>query len=82
MKMFEENGGSLSDSLVKTTAWTYKTNLNIPGYSPLKWITGKAVSISGLIMGIKATESMPDSETVQRAIEIKKIISKFREADI
>ena len=53
------------------------------GYSPLQLVTGKAVTIPGLTTGNVATESMSDSEAVQRTMEnLTKIISEFREADM
>ena len=56
--------------------------MNKLGYSPLELVTGKAVTIPGLTTGNVATESMSDSEAIQRTMEnLAKIISKFREAD-
>ena len=49
----------------------------------MQLVTGKAVTIPGLTTGNVATESMSDSEAVQRTMEnLTKIISEFREADM
>ena len=46
-------------------------------------MTGKAVTLPGLTMGNVATESMTDSEAVQRTMEnLAKVTSEFREADM
>ena len=82
-KLMEEKKVPLSDSLVKAAAWTHNTSVNKLGYSPLQLVTGKAVTIPGLTTGNVATESMSDSEAVQRTMEnLTKIISEFREADM
>ena len=69
-KLLEEKKTSLSDSLVKAAAWTHNTLVNKLGYTPLQLVTGKAVSLPGLTTGNVATESMTDSEAVQRTLEI------------
>ena len=57
--------------------------VNNLGFSPLHLIIGKAVTISGLTTGNKATESMSDSEAVQRTMEnLTRVISEFREVDM
>ena len=77
-KLLEEKKTSLSDSLVKAAAWTLNTSVNKLGYTPLQLVTGKAVSLPGLTTGNVATESMTDSEVVQRTIELlNKTISEF-----
>ena len=82
-KLMEERKVPLSDSLVKAAAWTYNTSLNKLGYSPLQLVTGKAVTIPGLTTGNTATESMTESEAVQRTMEnLTQIISEFRESDM
>ena len=46
-------------------------------------MTGKAVTLPGLTTGNIASESMTDSEAVQRTIEnLTRTISEFREADM
>ena len=68
-KLMEEKKTPLSDALVKAAAWTHNTSVNKLGYSPLQLVTGKAVTLPGLMTGNVATESMTDSEAVQRTIE-------------
>ena len=82
-KLMEEKKVPLSDSLVKAAAWTHNTSVNKLGYSPLQLVTGKAVTIPGLTTGNVASESMSDSEAVQRTMEnLTRVISEFREADM
>lgn len=82
-KLMEEKKVPLSDSLVKAAACTHNMLVNKLGYSPLKLVTGKAVSIPGLTTGDLASESMSDSEAVRRTMEnLTRIISVFREADM
>ena len=59
----------LTDSLVKAAAWTQNTSVNKLGFSPLQLVTGKVVTLPGLTTGTKASESMTDSEAVQRTME-------------
>ena len=64
-------------------AWTHNTSVNKLGYSPLQLVTGKAVTIPGLTTENLASESMSDSEAVQKTMEnLTRIISEFREADM
>ena len=57
--------------------------MNKLGYWPLQLVTGKAVTIPGLTTGTLASESMSDSEAVQKTMEnLTKIVSKFCEADM
>ena len=73
----------ISNSLVKAASWTHNTSVNKLGYSPLQLVTGKAVTLPGLTTGNVATESMTDSEAVQRTLEnLTKIVAEFREADM
>ena len=46
---------SLTDSLVKAAAWTHNTSINKLGFSLLKLVMGRAVTLPGLTMGNKAT---------------------------
>ena len=79
----EQHKTPLTDSLVKAAAWTHNTSVNKLGYSPLQLVTGQAVMVPGLTTGNVATESMTDSEAVQRTIEnIMRITSEFRELDM
>ena len=59
----------LTDALVKAAAWTHNTSVNKLGFSPLQLVTGKAVALPGLTTGSVASESMTDSEAVQRTVE-------------
>ena len=71
------------DALVKAAAWTHNTSVNKLGYLPLQLVTGKAVTLPGLTTGNEASESMTDSEAVQRTIEnLMRTVSEFREADM
>ena len=79
----EEKKVPISNSLVKAAAWTHNTLVNKLGYSPLQLVTGKAVKIPGLTIRNVTSDSMSDSEAVQRTIEnLTIIITKFREADM
>ena len=80
-KLMEDKNIGLSDVLVKTAAWTHNTNVN-RGYFPLTLVTGKAVSIHGLTMGNKGSESVTDAEAVRKIMEtIHKVTKEFREAE-
>ena len=82
-KLMEEKKTPLSDALVKAAAWAHNTSVNKLGYSPLQLVTGKAVTIPGLTTGNVATESMTDSEAVQRTMEnLNRTVSEFREAEM
>ena len=79
----EEKKTPLTDALVKAAAWTHNTSVNKLGFSPLQLVTGKAVTLPGLTTGNEASESMTDSEAVQRTIEnLTRTVSEFREADM
>ena len=82
-KLMEAEKVPLTDSLVRATAWTHNTSINKLGFSPLQLVTGKAVTILGLTTGNVATESMTNSEAVQKTMEnLAKITSEFRESDM
>ena len=82
-KLLEEKKIPLNDSLVKAAAWTHNTSVNKLGYTPLQLVTGKAVTLPGLTTGNKATESLTDSEAVQRTMELlAQTTHEFRELDI
>ena len=65
--MMEDRKTPLTDALVKAAAWTHNTSINKLGFSPLQLVTGKAVTLPGLTTG-RSSESMTDSEAVQRMI--------------
>ena len=65
-KLMEDKKIGLTDILVKTAAWTHNTNVNRAGYSPLRLVTGKVVTILGLTMNNVASESPTDAESVRR----------------
>ena len=74
---------ALTDSLVKVAAWTHNTSIDKLGYFPLELMTGKSVTLPGLITGDTATESMTDCEAFQRTMEnLNKTVVKFREVDM
>ena len=82
-KLMEEKRTSLTDALVKAAAWAHNTSINKLGFSPLQLVTGKAVTLPGLTTGNVATESMTESEAVQRTVEsLSRVVSEFREADM
>ena len=57
--------------------------MNKLGYTPLQLVTGKAVTLPGLTTENEATESMTDSEAVQRTMELlSKTTQEFREAEM
>ena len=69
--------------MVKAAAWTHNTSVNKLGYTPLQLVTEKAVSLPGLTTGNIATESMTDSEAVQRTLELlTKTTQEFRESEM
>ena len=77
-KLMEEKKVPLSDSLVKAAAWTHNTLVNKLGFSPLQLVMGKAVMTPRMTTGNTATESMTDSEAVQRTKEnLTWIVSEF-----
>ena len=81
--MLEEKKTALNDSLVKAAAWTHNTSVNKLGYTPLQLVTGKAVTLPGLTTEDVTTESLMDSEAVQRTMELLvKTTHEFREADM
>ena len=68
---------------MKAASWIHNTSVNKLGYSPLQLVTGKAVTLPGLTTGNVATESMSDSEVVQRTLEnLTKIVAEFHEANM
>ena len=81
-KLMENKNVGFTDELVKTAAWTHNMNVNRAGFSPLTLVTGKAVSIPGLMMGNEGSESLTDAEAVRKIMEtIHKVTKEFREAE-
>merc|ERR1711873_134161 len=81
-KLMDDKKIGLTDILVKTAAWTHNTNVNKAGFSPLTLVTGKAVSIPGLTMGNEGSESLKDSEPMNKIMEtIHKVTKEFRKAE-
>ena len=69
--------------MVKAAAWTHNTSVNKLRYSPLQFVTEKAVSLPGLTTGNIAMESMTDSEAVQWTMELlNKTTQEFQEAEM
>ena len=67
---------------VAMAAWTHNTNTNVLGYDPMSLVTGKSVVFPGISVGNIATESMYDSEAVQKIMERHHEITKaFREVE-
>ena len=55
----------------------------IDGYCPLQLATGKAITLPGLTTGNVATESVSDSDAVQKMMEnLTKITAEFRETEM
>merc|ERR1712002_220890 len=82
-KLMEDKRAPLTDALVKAAAWTHNTLVNKLGFSPHQLVTGKAVALPGLTTGSVASESMTDSEVVQRTVEnLSRTVAEFREADM
>ena len=82
-KMTDGRKTPLTSALVRAAAWTDNTSVNNLGFSLLQLMTGKAVSIPGLTTGNEATESMTDTEAVQRTMEmIMRMTSEFWEMDM
>lgn len=68
-KLMENKKVALTDLLVRAAAWTHNTNVNILGYIFLQLVTGKSCNLPGLKMSNEATESVLETETVQRVME-------------
>ena len=82
-KLMEEKRTPLTDSLVKAASWTHNSSVNKLGYSPLKLVAGKVVTLPGLTMGNVSTESMTNCEALQHTLEtLTRTVSEFCEADM
>ena len=55
-KMIEGRKGLLTDTIDKASAWIHNRSVNMLGYFPLQFVSGKAVNIPGL--GNNTTESI------------------------
>ena len=72
-----------TDSIVKARAWTYNMNVNKLGYTPLQLVTEKSCNLPGHTIGNEASESVSETEAVQRVMErILRIQAEFREAEM
>ena len=54
---------------VDLAAWTHNTNISVLGYEPMRLVTGKSVNLPGIAVGSDATESLFDSEAIQKIME-------------
>ena len=67
---------------VDLAAWTHNTNVNVLGYEPMRLVTGKSVNLPGITVGSDATESLFDSEAIQKIMERHHdFIRRFREIE-
>ena len=61
----------------------HNTSVNKLGYTPLKLVTGKSVTLPGLGTGNASTESLNDCEAVQKTLEtFNKITVEFCKAEM
>ena len=83
VKKAQETDKTLSlQKAVDLASWTHNTNINLHGYEPMRLVTGKSVNIPGVTTGNEATDSLYDSEAVQRIMERhQEFIQKFREQE-
>ena len=82
-KMIEEKRVPLFNSLVKLASWTHNTFVNKLGYSLLQLVTGKGLTLPCLTTDNVATESISDSEVVQRTLEnLTKIVAEFGKSNM
>ena len=68
-EMLENKITQLNDFLVKVAAWTHIMSVNKLGYISLQLLTSKFCNIPRLTMGNKVTESVLDTDAVQKIIE-------------
>ena len=68
-KVLESNNKISLQKAVDLAAWTHNTNVNILGYEPMRLVTGKSVNLPGITTGNDATDSMFDSEAIQKIME-------------
>ena len=80
-KLMEDKKEALTNSLVRTAAWMHSTNVAKLGYTPLQLVAGKSCNLPGLTIGKEATESVLETELVQKVRErLLNIQAEFREA--
>ena len=76
----EEKKVVLTDSLVKAASWTHNNNVNKLGYT---LVIGKTCNLPGLIIGNVASESVSDTEAMQKDMEmILETATEFRDRDM
>ena len=79
----EDKKVALTDYLVKPVSWTNNNNVNKLGYTLMQLVTGKSCNLPGLTIGKVVTESVSDTQAVQRVIErLLKTQAEFREAEM
>ena len=83
VKKAQETDKNLSlQKAVDLASWTHNTNVNLHGYEPMRLVTGKSVNVPGVTTGNEATDSLYDSEIVQKIMERhQEFIQKFREKE-
>ena len=65
---------------VEMAAWTHNTNVSFLGYEPMRLVTGKSVCIPGVTVGDQATDSLFDSDAVQKIMDRHyQFMKRFRE---
>ena len=69
-KAMEEDKKLKLQTGVNMASWTYNTNVNVLGYSPLQLVTGKSIVLPGLNNGNVVTGSEYDDEAVRKIMEL------------
>ena len=73
----------MTNSLVKAASSTINTNINNLSYTPLQLVTGKYFILPGQIIGNEVTESISETDAVQRVMErLLNTQADFRKADM
>ena len=81
-KVLETNKRLGLQKAVDLASWTHNTNISVLGYEPMRLVTGKSVNLPGISVGNDATESLFDSEAVQKIMERHQdFVKKFREVE-
>ena len=62
----EEDKKLRLQTVVNMASWTYNTNVNVLGFSPLQLVTGKCIILWQLNNGNVVTDSEYDDEAVRR----------------
>ena len=83
VKKVQEMDKSLClQNAVDMAAWTHNTNVSFLGYEPMRLVTGKSVNIPRITLGNDASDSLFDSEAVQKIMERHhELIRKFHEQE-